>query len=109
VKIAVCSQNRKTVTGHAGKCRRFRLFEHDGQALREQDLLELPIEGTFHATPFEAPHPLDDVQALIALDMGDGLKRKLAARGIIAHLTELTDPHAAIQSFLTQHGATPHV
>ena len=33
MKIAVTSQNRKTVTGHAGKCRKFWIYEVEGSAV----------------------------------------------------------------------------
>ena len=48
MKIAITSQNRKTVTGHAGKGRKFWIYKIDGKTVLGRELLELPIEQTFH-------------------------------------------------------------
>lgn len=100
MKIAVCSQNRKTVTGHAGRCRRFRIFVCEGERIEEEPMLELGIDETFHATRGNETHALDKVDALIAKDMGDGLKRKLENRNIDWWLTEISDPAEAVKAYL---------
>ena len=42
MKIAVASQNRKQVTGHTGRCRKYWIYEvADGQ-VTDKVLLELP-------------------------------------------------------------------
>lgn len=64
MKIAVASQNRKTVTGHAGKCRKFWIYGIDHDSVKGKTLLELPTDQSFHASHGQ-PHPLDDVQVLI--------------------------------------------
>lgn len=56
MKIAVTSQNRKTVTGHAGRCLKFWVYDTVGAEVRSKTLLELPIEQSFHTT-HGAPHP----------------------------------------------------
>jgi predicted Fe-Mo cluster-binding NifX family protein len=48
MRIAVASQNRKTVTGHAGKCRKFWIYDTDGAEVLGKILLELPMEQSFH-------------------------------------------------------------
>lgn len=98
--IAVCSQNRREVTGHAGKCRRFRMFTvaADGQ-VTEQPLLELEREETFHESK-ALDHPLYQANALIALEMGEGLQRRLQSRNIKTFTTELKEPLAAVAAFL---------
>ena len=47
-KIAVCSQNRKTVTDHAGKCRKFWIYDVKHGQVVGRSLLELAIEKSFH-------------------------------------------------------------
>jgi len=100
MKIAVCSQNRKTVTGHAGKCRRFRIFEIESDRLVEKDLIELPLEGTLRASPVEAGHPLFEMDVLISAGMGEGLVRRLKAQQVQPFITDLTDPLDAVKAYL---------
>ena len=100
MKIAVTSQNRCTITEHAGKCRKFWIYEIHNQEVIGKTLLELPIEQSFHETAPQAPHPLDEVQVLIAGSMGPGLHRRLAAKGITALVTTETDPDQAVTAYL---------
>ena len=99
-RIAVCSQNRKTVTEHAGKCRKFWIYTLTDGVLGGRELLELPLEQALHSTPAEAAHPLDGVHALIAASMGGGMQAKLRARGIAPRITAIDDPDAAVAAFL---------
>jgi predicted Fe-Mo cluster-binding NifX family protein len=100
MKIAVTSQNRKTVTGHAGKCRKFWVYEIEGSEIHGRDLLELPIEQSFHESAHDAPHPLDGVNVLIAGGMGFGLQQRLKQKGILAVATSETDPDRAVAAWL---------
>ncbi len=68
MKIAVTSQNFRTVTGHAGKARRFLVFEADGGEVREVERLDLPKEMSFHELQGDAPHPVDGVDVLVTGD-----------------------------------------
>lgn len=98
--IAVCSQNRKTVTDHAGKCRKFWVYRiKDGQ-VAEKTLLELPIEQSFHETPPDQAHPLDGVHALIAGSMGGGMQQRLIRNGIRGLVTDMQDPDEVVAVFL---------
>jgi predicted Fe-Mo cluster-binding NifX family protein len=99
-KIAVASQNRKTVTGHAGKCRKFWIYEVEEDAVETRHLLELPIEQSFHESHSAAPHPLDEVDVLIAGGMGQGLQGRLKQKGIRAVATAETDPDRAVAAWL---------
>ncbi len=100
MKIAVASQNRKTVTDHAGKCRRFWIFRLDGTRLADKYLLELPMHQTLHASPHDAPHPLDTVNVLICGGLGAGLQQRLKQKGIQAIATPETDPDRAVAAWL---------
>jgi predicted Fe-Mo cluster-binding NifX family protein len=100
MEIAVTSQNRKTVTKHAGRCRKFRIFAvEDGQITSER-WLELLKEQAFHGYPADQPHPLDGINVLIAASMGQGLIRKLTGKDIEPVVTELEDPLEAVQVYL---------
>lgn len=100
MKIAVTSQNRKTVTGHAGKCRKFWIYEVEGSTVTSKNLLELPIEQSFHESSHAATHPLDEVNVLIAGGMGQGLQFRLKQKGIQALSTAETDPDRAVAAWL---------
>jgi predicted Fe-Mo cluster-binding NifX family protein len=100
MKIAVASQNRKAITGHAGKCRRFWIYEIENSAVKDKTLLELPRDQSFHAYQGSAPHPLQGVAILITGGMGEGLVRRLAIMGVEAIVTPETDPDQAIAAWL---------
>ncbi len=100
LKIAVTSQNRKTVTGHAGKCRKFWIFEVEGTDIKDKTLLELSIEQSFHESHGASSHPLDDMNVLITGGMGAGLQQRLKQKGILAVATSETDPDRAVAAWL---------
>jgi len=100
MKIAVTSQNRRSITEHAGKCRKFWIYDIEQNRISGRTLLELPIEQSFHQSPPQQAHPLDTVQVLIAGSMGPGLQQRLAAKGIIALVTAETDPDQAVAAYL---------
>ena len=100
VKIAVTSQNRRTITEHAGKCRKFWVYDIAQDQIASKTLLELPIEQSFHESSPHEPHPLDTVQVLIAGSMGYGLQHRLAAKGISVLTTAETDPDRAVAAYL---------
>ncbi|MEJ2515646.1 MAG: NifB/NifX family molybdenum-iron cluster-binding protein [Gammaproteobacteria bacterium] len=100
MRIAVTSQNRRTVTEHAGRCRKFRIFEVDDGRIVGDTLLELPRDAAFHESGGDQPHPLDGVDVLIAGSMGPGLRRRLARKGIEAVVTREADPQTAARLWL---------
>lgn len=100
MKIAVTSQNRKTITDHAGKCRKFWVFDVDENKIVGKTLIELPKEQSFHESSPQQPHPLDEVDVLITAGMGQGLIRRLAQKGIKGLVTTETDPETAIIKYL---------
>ena len=96
MKIGVSSQNFKTVTGHAGKARRFLVFARDkDNNWRETDRLELPIEMAMHAFRGTS-HPLDQLDILITASCGQGFIRRLAGRGVTVLTTGESDPLVAV-------------
>jgi predicted Fe-Mo cluster-binding NifX family protein len=98
VRIAVTSQNFKTITGHAGKARRFLVYETDATgATREVDRLDLPKELSVHEYHGD-DHPLFalGLQALVTQGAGHGFVQRLSRQGIAVHATGETDPLAAV-------------
>lgn len=99
-KIAVTSQNRKTVTEHAGKCRKFWIYDVNAGRVTGKALLELPIEQSLHESPSGQAHPLDAVDVLITAGIGSGLQQRLLQRGIESIVTSEEDPDQAVAVFL---------
>jgi predicted Fe-Mo cluster-binding NifX family protein len=98
MRVAVTSQNFRTITGHAGKTRRFLVFEADpAGAPREVERLDLPSGMSLH--DYHGPdHPLFalGLDALITLGAGQGFIGRLARAGIAVHATSETDPMVAV-------------
>lgn len=100
MRIAVTSQNFRTVTGHAGKSRRFLIFEAmAGATPREVERLDLPKEMSFHEFHGDGAHPVDGVDAVITGSCGAGFARRLAGRGIRVAVTTAEDPLVAVAAF----------
>lgn len=100
-RIAVTSSNFRTVTGHAGKTRRFLVFEADGTTPpREVERLDLPAEQSIHEFRGGEAHPLQQVRALITGGAGGGFIRRMATWGVQVALTEEADPVTAVQAFV---------
>lgn len=97
-RIAVASQNRRTVTGHAGRCRRFRVYDAASRALIGD--IELSPEQVLHGHTLDAAHPLAQVQVLIAAGIGDGLARRLQRAGIASYSSDADDPARAVADYL---------
>ena len=112
MKIAVASQNRREITDHTGRCRKFWIYEVVDGAVSGKELLELPKEQSFHDTYPHEPSPLGDVQVLIAGGMGTGLVRRLETMGIEPLITTETDPDKAVADYLNgslvTRSAEPH-
>lgn len=106
MKIAITSQNFKTVTGHAGKSRRFLVYDTHSVPPREIERLDLPKEMSMHE--FQGgPHPLDEMDALITGSAGQGFIRNLANRGVLVVVTGETDPLQAIADFIADRVKPP--
>jgi predicted Fe-Mo cluster-binding NifX family protein len=101
MKIAVTSQNFRTVTPHAGRTRRFIVYrvQPDGVPV-EVDRLDLPKEMSMHEFHGDRPHPLDAMDAVIVGSCGDGFVHRLARRGVRVVRTDETDPATAVRACL---------
>jgi predicted Fe-Mo cluster-binding NifX family protein len=101
MRIAVTSQNFRTVTGHAGHARRFIVFDAAGNdAPHEVERLDLDAGMVIHGFDPRARHPLDGVDVLITGGAGEGFIRHLATRGVRVVATGESDPRAAVAAFL---------
>jgi predicted Fe-Mo cluster-binding NifX family protein len=101
MRIAVTSQNFHTVTGHAGKARRFILYAVDGTEMpQETGRLDLPLDMAMHGFDDSQSHPLDSMDVLITAGAGEGFMRRMAERGVRVVTTSETDPSLAAHAFL---------
>lgn len=100
MKIAVASQNRRAITDHTGRCRKFWIYEIENGIISTKHLLELPKEQCFHDSSPHAPSLLDTMQVLISGGMGSGLVRRIKNMGIEPLITTETDPDKAVDAYL---------
>lgn len=99
--IAVSSQNFRTITGHAGKARRFLVYAVDeGSNVTEEARLDLPMEMAMHDFNGQSRHPLDDMSIIITGGAGMGFVQRMAQRGVRVVTTEETDPETAVHALL---------
>lgn len=107
MKIAVSSQNKVQVTGHAGKTSRFWSYEvNDTKQVERKELIELDKEDILHIrfheseTPF-APHPIFDMDVIITGGAGFGFVNRLAQVGVQVVITDEQDPDTAVEKYLS--------
>jgi predicted Fe-Mo cluster-binding NifX family protein len=98
MRVAITSQNFKTVTGHAGKTRRFLIFDLvPGQTPIELERLDLPREGSlhhFHGTD----HPLFQrrLDSILTGGAGRPFVDRMARQGIDVIITSETNVQRAL-------------
>lgn len=96
--IALASQNRQSLTAHAGKCRHFFIVD-TAQGFSPRSL-ELEPGQMLSVWSGEGEHPLLGVEAVIAASMGQGVAKKLAALGIQACPTSERELEQAVALFV---------
>ena len=102
MKIAITSQNRRSVTAHAGRCRRFWVYEVDGARVAARELLELEKADTLHEVSPGIPRALAGVDVLVSSGLCDNLVARLKRHGIEARRTACEDPDEALEGVLAQ-------
>ena len=108
MKIAVTSQNFRTVTPHAGRTRRFLVYRAEpGREPVEIDRLDLPKDMALHEFHRGGPHPLAAADVVIAGSFGPGFARRMAKRGVRVVTTDRTDPLEAVRDFLAHPDRAP--
>ncbi|GHU32114.1 hypothetical protein AGMMS50256_21670 [Betaproteobacteria bacterium] len=100
LRIAVSSQNRKTVSDHAGRCRKFWVYEIRGNKVDNKSLRELTLEQTLYSSSLGGGHPLDDVHVMITAGMSPFLYQRLQQGGIKPYVTDEALPDRAVQMLL---------
>lgn len=99
MKVAVVSEDFHSLSGTAGRARRFLVFEASrGHRPRLERYLELPAHvPSYHElhNDEKSLHPLDGM-VLITAEAGEGFTERLARRGTRVVITDERDPHTAV-------------
>ncbi len=111
MKIGVTSQNFRTVTGHAGKTRRFLVYEADPQSreIKEPERVDLPKEMSLHEYRGPEPHPVESFDVLITGSCGQGFFGRMVAWNIQLEVTGETDPLKAVEAVVAGRPLPPPV
>lgn len=108
MKIGITSQNFRTITGHAGKTRRFLIYEvTDANSVKEIDRLDLPKEMAMHSYRSAEPHPITVVDILITGGCGEGFLRRMGSMGVQVIATAEKDPLDAIRAVIAGEALPP--
>jgi predicted Fe-Mo cluster-binding NifX family protein len=101
MKIAVTSQNFRSITQHAGKTRRFLIFEQDPTSgeVKELARLDLPKEMSMHEF-HGANHPIFEMDYLITGSGGQGFVQRMASAGVTVLITGEQDPLTAVTAVI---------
>ena len=104
-KVAITSQNKKTITGHAGKCRHFYIYTIDTEGNFEKELIDLAKDETLHHTFHDDPSPnphnyLYDMDIILTESMGQSAVVKLATQNVTVYSIQETDPELAIKKLI---------
>ncbi|CAO3427600.1 NifB/NifX family molybdenum-iron cluster-binding protein [Azospirillum doebereinerae] len=100
MKIAVGTQDFRTIASHGGRTRRFLVFEAGADRPPvETARIELAEEEVLHMCGDGRPHPIDAVGLVITGASGAGFVAHMKRRGITPVTTTETDPLRAIHAW----------
>jgi predicted Fe-Mo cluster-binding NifX family protein len=104
MKIAVATADFAKVSGHAGRARKWLVYDTESgpESGRVPARVELTAEQVFHYHQDGQPHPLDGITVVLAHSAGDGFLARMTARGIDARLTAESDPVKAVADYLAE-------
>ena len=103
--VAITSQNKKTITKHAGQCRNFLIYTIENDKVTNKRILELgsdeTLKYTFHEDSSKDPKNLIfDVDILITGSIGEGGINRLAKQNVTAYIVDEKDPDIAIDKLI---------
>ncbi|MEN8186407.1 MAG: NifB/NifX family molybdenum-iron cluster-binding protein [Bacteroidota bacterium] len=103
--VAVTSQNKRTVTNHAGKCTSYLIYTIEKDKVTNKRLLELEhnetLRYTFHEDQTEDPkNYLFDVDILLSGSIGKGVVDRLATQNVAAYVIREKDPDFAVEKLV---------
>lgn len=103
--IAVTSQNKKTVTKHAGECRNYFIYTILKNEVTSKKVLELHdneiLKYTFHEDKSTNPkNILYDVDVLLTGSIGHDGVNQLANQNVTAYVIKEKDPDMAVEKLI---------
>ena len=103
--VAVTSQNKKTVTKHAGECRNYFIYTINKNIISSKKTLELEdneiLKYTFHEDKSANPkNLLYDVDILLTGSIGRGGVNRLANQNVTAYVIKEKDPDTAVDKLI---------
>ena len=113
MKIAIASDDQKTIAAHTGRCRGFVVFEVEGEQATRREYRENKFTGHAHGQCGGETHEthaghhshgslidaLGDCCAVVTRGMGPRLVTDLAAQGIDAYVCDGDDVEQAAAEF----------
>ncbi|WP_051013847.1 NifB/NifX family molybdenum-iron cluster-binding protein [Pararhodospirillum photometricum] len=101
MRFGLSTGNFRTLCAHAGRARRYLVYEVDeAGTLSALAPLQLAPGMTVHDFHGRGPHPLDDLDVVLTNGCGRGYIARMRARGVRVLLTPERDPEAAIRAVL---------
>ncbi|HEX7319275.1 MAG TPA: NifB/NifX family molybdenum-iron cluster-binding protein [bacterium] len=109
MKIAIASDDGKTISSHFGRTRGFVIFEIEGMEIKKQEYRDNTftghargLEGSNHSFDRHAPilEALSDCGVVISHGMGRRIYDDLSNAKIEAFITEIEDVENALKLFL---------
>jgi predicted Fe-Mo cluster-binding NifX family protein len=103
MKIAIATKDNWTqVSGHAGQTRDWLVFDcQPGVPLPEPERIQLSKEQLPHHFKDDGPHPLHDVEVMVAASAGTGYMRHMESWGAQVLLTGESDPSTALAKIMS--------
>lgn len=107
MRIGVTSQNFRTITGHAGKARRFLIYDaQPGEPITEVGRLDLPKEMSLHEYRGD-DHPIFALDAVVTAGCGEGFARRLQQHGVRLVTTAESSPVNAVNAIVRGEALPP--
>lgn len=107
MKIGITSQNFRTITGHAGKTRRFLVYSvREDKTIHAEPRIDLPKEMSLHEYHGE-DHPAYGLDVIITAGCGDNFRQRMQRHGVQVIATSETDPMQAVQRYLAEEPLAP--
>jgi len=103
MKIAITSPNAKTISGHAGKCPGYLIYEVEDDNITKSHI-KLSKEQVFKnfsgALSQNPEHPLHGINVFITQSLGEGLSNRLDQDNIKVYTTAEENPEVIISSII---------
>lgn len=103
--VAITSQNKKTVTNHAGKCLNFLIYTIENDEITNKRVIELQADEILKHTiqkdqNIDSNNWLFDVNILLTGSMGNSAKEYLARQNVAAFIIREKDPEITIEKLI---------